>query len=93
MQHEVRDETGALVAITDFAWHQQRTFGEFDGREKYDRFLRPGEDAGDAVFREKRREDRVRELTGYRFVGWVWADLARPEQLAARVRAVLDRAA
>ena len=69
---------GRLVAATDFAWHEQRVFGEFDGKMKYGRLLRAGETAGDAVFREKQREDRVRELTGYRCGRLVWTDLARP---------------
>ncbi|GAB3667066.1 hypothetical protein GCM10027596_35610 [Nocardioides korecus] len=93
LQHPVLDSTGALVAETDFAWHEFRTFGEFDGRQKYGRLLRPGEDPADAVFREKVREDRVRELTGYRFVRWVWSDLARPAETAARIRRVLAQGA
>ncbi len=35
--------------------------GEFDGRIKYGRLLRPGQEAGDAVFEEKRREDAIRD--------------------------------
>lgn len=93
LQHAVHDESGALLAETDFAWHEFKTFGEFDGRQKYGRLLRPGEDPGDAVFREKVREDRVRELTGYRFVRWVWADLARPGETADRIRRVLRQGA
>ena len=93
LQHAVRDESGFLVAETDFVWHEFSTFGEFDGRQKYGRLLRRGEDPGDAVFREKVREDRVRELTGYRFVRWVWSDLARPEETAERIRRALRRGA
>ncbi len=82
-------EGGELLAITDFAWHGQRVFGEFDGRSKYGRLLRPHETAGDAVFREKRREDRVRSLTGYTFVRLTWQDLAHPARTAARFRQAL----
>lgn len=65
LQFHVYDEGGELVAITDFAWHEQKVFGEFDGQVKYGRLLREGEEPGDAVFREKRREDLVRAITGY----------------------------
>lgn len=91
LQFEVRDEHGRLVAATDFAWHEQRAFGEFDGMLKYVRLLRPGETPADAVFREKQREDRVRELTGYRCGRLVWADLATPATTAARFRTLLGR--
>ena len=70
----------------DFLWGD--VIGEFDGRVKYGRFLRPGQDAGDAVFEEKRREDALRAL-GFRVVRWTWADLTRPEALIARLRALL----
>jgi hypothetical protein len=31
------------MAYTDFAWPELRTVGEFDGRVKYGRLLRPGQ--------------------------------------------------
>ena len=62
------------VGRTDFAWPEQRTVGEFDGRIKYGRLLRPGQQPGDAVFEEKRREDAIRD-TGLRVVRWVWDEL------------------
>ncbi|RIJ77083.1 hypothetical protein D1871_08990 [Nakamurella silvestris] len=54
-------------------------------------YLRPGEDAGDAVFREKLREDRMRE-TGRAVIRWVWEDLDHPAALVRRLRRALDRA-
>ena len=89
LQYDVHDAAGHLVATLDFAWPAHRTFGEFDGRFKYEEYLRPGERPGDAVFREKRREDLVRELTGWRIVRWVWADLAQPRLTCNRIRGVL----
>jgi hypothetical protein len=86
LQFEVH-EGGTLVGVTDFAWPELGVLGEFDGRVKYGRLLKPGEDPGDAVFREKRREDLLRRLTGWRFVRLVWADLQRPERTAAWLRA------
>jgi hypothetical protein len=35
------------------------TIGEFDGRVKYGRLLKPYEAPGDVVWREKQREDRI----------------------------------
>jgi hypothetical protein len=92
LQFEVRSQ-GRLVGVTDFAWPRHRLLGEFDGRLKYGRFLRPGEDAGDAVFREKRREDELRRVTGWAMVRLTWADLHRPGPTAATVRSMLSHAA
>ena len=55
LQWEVCSPCGAVVARVDFGWPELRTVGEFDGRVKYGRLLRPGQDPGDAVFEEKRR--------------------------------------
>jgi hypothetical protein len=90
-QFEVFRPSGQLAARTDWAWPECRLFGEFDGLGKYVRYLREGETVADAVIREKRREDMLRELTGWTFIRLVWADLFRPELTAARVRAALSR--
>ncbi len=86
LQYDVRDASGEVVGTTDFAWPELRLLGEFDGRVKYGRLRRPGETPGDAVFREKRREDLLVEITGWRMVRLVWADLADPRSVAARIR-------
>lgn len=78
-----------LVGRTDFAWPELGLLGEFDGMVKYGRLLKPHEDPADAVVREKRREDELRELTGWRMIRFVWADLAQPERTGARARAAL----
>jgi hypothetical protein len=88
LQYEVRDG-GALLGFSDFAWPERGVFGEFDGRVKYQRFVRPGETPADVVVREKLREDRMRELTGWTFIRLTWADLARPRDTAARIRRAL----
>lgn len=93
LQFEVYDETGALAGIADFAWPEHRLLGEFDGRVKYGRYLRAGEQAHDAVFREKRREDRLRELTGWAMIRFTWQDLHDPAGTATRIRRMLTRAA
>ena len=92
LQLEVRTADGHLVGRTDFAWREARLVGEFDGRIKYGRLLRPGQDPGDAVFEEKRREDAIRD-EGWGVVRWTWSDISRPERLGARVRRALDRGA
>lgn len=56
---------------SDFGW--DGVVGECDGYAKYIRYLRPGEEPGDAVWREKRREDRIRR-TGARVARWGWSD-------------------
>lgn len=76
LQHEIRTPGGRLIGRSDFFWPEHRTIGEFDGRVKYGRLLKPGEDAGDVVFAEKRREDAIRRC-GLEVVRWTWADLFR----------------
>lgn len=91
-QFQVYDHTGAMVARCDFGWVEQGLLGEFDGKVKYGALLRPGQRPEDVVFREKRREDALREL-GWMVIRWCWSDLQRPEVLAARLRRALARAA
>lgn len=62
LQLEIRGPGGAFVARCDMGWREERTVGEFDGRVKYQGGLTPGQDPGQVVFREKIREDRLREL-------------------------------
>jgi hypothetical protein len=90
LQHPVHRADGSRIGRTDFAWEDQRLVGEFDGRVKYGRLLRPGQTAGDAVFEEKRREDRIRD-EGWRVLRWVWGELAVPHRFAGRVRRSLER--
>ena len=82
-------EDGRTVYRLDLAWPQHRVWVEFDGREKYLKFRRPGESIIDAVLREKRREEDIARRTGWRCLRVTWADLARPDQLVARIAAVL----
>jgi hypothetical protein len=93
LQFEVRDRTGLLIGTTDFAWPHHGLLGEFDGKVKYGRLLRPGEHPGDAVFREKVREDRLREALQWGMVRVVWSDLYDGAATAARIRRLLRNAA
>jgi hypothetical protein len=92
LQHEIRRSDGRLVGRADFAWEVERVVGEFDGRIKYGRLLRPGQHPGDAVFEEKRREDAIRD-EGWEVVRWTWPDLANLERLGERVRTARRRGA
>ena len=69
------------------------SFLEFDGRIKYQRFLRAGESVTDCVVREKQRESRICELTGWRCIRIVWADLDQPKVVADRIRRLFRPAA
>jgi predicted transcriptional regulator of viral defense system len=84
-QWEVRSSSGALIGRVDFGWPGLGTVGEFDGRAKYGRLLRPGESAADAVVREKIREDAIRDC-GLRVVRWTWDELARFDEVTGRLR-------
>lgn len=86
LQYPVYADHGELLGVVDFAWPELGVIVEVDGRSKYSTHLRPGESPADAVFREKVREDRIRERTGWIVVRLTWADLARPQQTAARLR-------
>ncbi|WP_300007742.1 type IV toxin-antitoxin system AbiEi family antitoxin domain-containing protein [Pseudonocardia sp.] len=84
LQFEVRGPDGRLLGIVDFGWPELRTVGEFDGRVKYGRLLRPGRHPEDAVFAEKLREDAIRG-TDLGMVRWTWPDLDRFEPVAQRL--------
>jgi hypothetical protein len=76
LQYPVRSRHGVVLGYADFAWEEFRTLGEFDGRTKYSGgLLKPGQDPGDVVFAEKRREDSFRD-EAWRVVRWTTADLS-----------------
>lgn len=90
LQFRVADRLGTVFARTDFRWREFNTVGEFDGAVKYGRALTDGQSAGDAVFEEKLREDRIREL-GFNVVRWIWDELDDPRALADKIRRAMDR--
>ncbi|MGY1727565.1 type IV toxin-antitoxin system AbiEi family antitoxin domain-containing protein [Geodermatophilus sp. SYSU D01062] len=79
----------SVVGRCDFGWREQRTVGEFDGRVKYR--ASEGRDPGDVVFREKLREDEIRD-SGWEVARWTWADLEAPSVVDRRVRRAFSRA-
>ncbi|MFW6091864.1 MAG: hypothetical protein ACODAF_08265, partial [Actinomycetota bacterium] len=83
--------TGGLVGITDFYFAEQRTIGEFDGKQKYTGDIAGDEDPGEIVWREKKREDRLRDL-GYQVVRVITPDFDRPKEVGKRFRKAFARA-
>lgn len=72
------------TARVDFLWRALRTVGEADGRAKYDR--------PEDLWREKRREDALRD-TGFEVFRFGWAEaLHRPELLRERALRAFARA-
>ena len=81
---------GVHLGRVDFWWSRFRTVGEFDGQVKYGRLLRPGQEPGDVVFAEKRREDALRD-EGLQVVRWTWRELDRFAAVAERLRRAFER--
>ncbi|WP_207454256.1 hypothetical protein [Desertivibrio insolitus] len=71
LQTRFFDEAGVIGEV-DFHWPVNRLIGEFDGRGKYLRDeQRAGRTAGEVVYDEKLREDRLRRL-GEAVTRWGW---------------------
>ncbi|KGN38879.1 type IV toxin-antitoxin system AbiEi family antitoxin domain-containing protein [Knoellia subterranea] len=78
-QVQILDIDGEVVARVDFVVEGTKVIVEFDGKVKYT-------DGGlDALFAEKRREDRLRRL-GYTVVRVTWADLQSPARVVAWIQ-------
>jgi len=92
LQVEILDRRGGVIGRGDFGWDEYRTIGEFDGRIKYGRLLRPSEAVEDVVYAEKLREDAIRD-EGWQVVRWTWSDLKQPDVLADRIRRAFERSA
>lgn len=90
--YEIEDRQGRVLYRVDLAWPELGLFVEIDGREKYLRHRRDGESIAECIERERRRENHIRELTGWRCLRLVWADLYQPERTAGRIRAMFSMA-
>lgn len=91
-QLEIHGPDGRMIARVDAAWPELGVFVEIDGRVKYDDPW-GGLDPSEVLWREKRREDEIRAVTGWRCLRVTWADLEHPRRLIRRLRALLTRAA
>lgn len=89
LQVKIYDSKGELRGICDWGWLDQGVLGEFDGRVKYGRLLKPGQDVGEVVFAEKQREDELREITGCRMIRLTWNDYYRPQVIRTRLLRLL----
>lgn len=89
LQVRLRRPGGPVIARCDFGWREYGTVGEFDGRVKYR--AGEGQDPAGTVFREKRREDEIRD-SGWEMARWTWADLDAPSVVDRRVRRAFARA-
>lgn len=85
----ILDEHGVRFARVDFAWVELGVFVEFDGKIKYERFRLPGETLDEFLMREKEREERICQLTGWVCIRITWTQLDAPRQLAERIRRIL----
>jgi hypothetical protein len=89
LQVDIYDVSG-LIGRVDFLFRGQRTVIEIDGKIKY---LSPFGDPGEVLWREKLREDRLREA-GYEVVRITWEQLmGDPQLIRARILAAFARAA
>ena len=74
--------------FADFGFPRSQAFGEFDGEDKYrDAELRTTPTPTDAVLAEKRREDEIRGVTGWRVVRWGSRHIRTPQDLGRRLAA------
>ncbi|MGQ0631122.1 MAG: hypothetical protein ACT4P1_08765 [Sporichthyaceae bacterium] len=88
LQVDIHDNAG-LVARVDFLFREFHTVVEIDGKVKY---TDPIGSPGEVLWREKLREDRLRDA-GYEVVRVTWAQLLRdPEGIKARILAAFARA-
>jgi predicted transcriptional regulator of viral defense system len=85
LQVKVLRRDRSEIGRCDFGWKDRRTLGEFDGRVKYGRLLKPGQHPGDVVFEEKRREDELRDHR-WQVARWTWDDLDHPRAVEQRIR-------
>ena len=82
LQVAFADAAGPIGRV-DFYWKAHRTVGEADGQGKYDQ--------PKALWDEKRREDRLREL-GLQVVRWSFGDITRnPTSVYDRIMAAFRR--
>jgi hypothetical protein len=88
-QYVIENDAGDIVARLDFAWPALRKWAETDGNVKYEKLLRSGERASDAVLREKRRESMVSKMTGWDCMRFDNDDLRWPHHTAERLKQFL----
>lgn len=91
LQIDVIDENGTVIGTADGGYPERGVLWEYDGEDKYQRLLRPGQSPIDVILKEKNRENGFIEL-GYVIVRVVKSDRRRPDALRDRVRRALAAA-
>ena len=86
LQRDFSDVDGP-IGRCDYWWEHLRLIGEFDGKVKYQREGLAGEDPSAVVWREKRREDRLRSIVSG-VLRWTWEEAWNRE----RLRTIMARA-
>ncbi len=90
LQRLFQDERGRAIGRVDFWWPDANVIGEFDGLVKYRGTMgQPVE----VLIAEKRREDRLRALTGATVVRVTWRELDDRPALERSLRRALAEAA
>ena len=89
LQEKVFDLVGRFLGRVDFWWDEAGVAGEFDGIQKYVKFLEPGQRPEDVIRAEKRREQEL-IAAGVRVLRWGWSDLW-DGTLEVRLKSMLSR--
>ncbi|WCC79537.1 hypothetical protein O6R08_08460 [Cutibacterium equinum] len=90
LQLVVRDSKGRFLGRVDFAWPEAGVIAEYDGRTKYGALLEPGDDIGQVIIAEKRREAAIIDK-GWTVLRFTVKDLRTPTGSAQRILAALAR--
>lgn len=73
LQHRLDTEEGEFIGRCDFWWPDQCLVGEFDGKVKYGRLLKPGQSVTEVVLAEKNREEAIRRQGDW-VARWTWRE-------------------
>ncbi|MDJ0393886.1 hypothetical protein QMK17_11140 [Rhodococcus sp. G-MC3] len=91
LQMNLYSPDGMFIARVDFLFDECGVVGEFDGKVKYTKFLKPGQSSSDVVVAEKAREDELRSY-GWVVVRWTWSDLEHPQRLREKLKRAFELA-
>lgn len=84
LQQNFFTDDGEWIGRGDFWWPDRRLIGEFDGRVKYGRLLKPGQDVSEVIVAEREREVALINL-GNAMTRWTWQTVEKPGALAKQV--------
>jgi hypothetical protein len=82
LQVRLAARMGGLLGRVDFYWDEAGVVGEADGMTKY---------VGDVALREEKLRQERLERSGLIVVRWGWPDLARFDDVAARLNGAIRR--